>query len=64
MIKGILTDSNGVWSSKRFVGVISAISLITYMFVYPSETANNSVLVLAIGGLGLTSIDKIFKKNG
>ena len=62
MIKGILTDKDGTWSSKRFIGIISGISLITYMFIYPSENANNSVLILAIGGLGFTTIEKFIKK--
>jgi hypothetical protein len=60
-IKGILSDANGIWSSKRTVGVLAGVALIIYMFVFPSEEANNSVLILSLSGLGLSSIDKIFK---
>lgn len=60
-LQGILQDENGEWSSKRTVGLLAALSLIAYMFIYPSTEANNSVLILAVSGLGLTTLDKIFK---
>lgn len=61
--KGIFCEGEtNIPSSKRFVGIISSISLIIYMFVFPSSISNNSVLLLALGGLGLSTIDKIFKK--
>jgi hypothetical protein len=60
-IKGIFCDENGLYSSKRFVGVLSSLSLIFYMFMWPSINSNNTVLILALGGLGLSSVDKIFK---
>lgn len=50
-------------SSKRLVGIIAAIALVVYMFIYPSEGSNNSVLILALGSLGITSIEKIWKKQ-
>ena len=62
-IKGIFTDENGTYSSKRFVGVLSSLSIIFYMFMWPSINSNNSVLILALGGLGLSSIDKLFKQK-
>jgi hypothetical protein len=60
-IKKIISDDAGEPSSKRTVGLLASIALIVYMFIYPSNEANNSVLILAISGLGLTTLDKIFK---
>lgn len=62
-LQGILQDENGEWSSKRTVGLLAALSLIAYMFIHPSTEANNSVLIMAVSGLGLTTLDKIFKPN-
>jgi uncharacterized membrane protein len=62
-IDGIFKDENGVISSKRFVGVIGALSLIVYSFIYPSEYANSSVLLMSLGSLGITGLESIFKKN-
>ncbi len=41
-------EFEGNTSSKRAISLICAIALVTYAFVYPSDSANNSVLVLAI----------------
>jgi hypothetical protein len=60
-IQGIFSDADGNYSSKRLVGFIASAALIIYMFVHPSTEANNSVLILAVSGLGLTTLDKIFK---
>jgi hypothetical protein len=60
-IKNFFTEPNGTPSSKRLVGILASLGLIAYMFIHPSDGANNSVLILAISGLGLSSIDKIFK---
>ena len=60
-IKGFFTDENGVWSSKRLIGIASGFGIIVYAFIHPSEGANNSILILALGGLGLSTIDKIYK---
>jgi hypothetical protein len=60
-IKNFFTEPDGTASSKRLVGILASLGLIIYMFIYPSEGANNSVLILAISGLGLSSIDKIVK---
>jgi hypothetical protein len=60
-IKQIFQDESGLTSSKRVVGVIASFALIAYMFITPSDAANNSVLILALGGLSMTSIEKIMK---
>lgn len=60
-IKKIISTDTGEPSSKRTVGMLASVALIIYMFIYPSVEANNSVLILAISGLGLTTLDKIFK---
>ncbi len=52
-------ECDGKTSSKRLVGVLSSLSLIVYMFLNPSESANNSVLILAVGALGITAYEKI-----
>lgn len=49
-------------SSKRLIGLIAGVALVVYMFIYPSQGANESVLILALGSLGITSIEKIWKK--
>jgi hypothetical protein len=53
-------------SSKRFVGLLSSVSLcvtmiansFTHMEVAPSENLVDAVLWLALGSLGFTSLDK------
>lgn len=62
-ICGLLKDEQGNWSSKRFVGVLGALSLIVYMFIHPSEYSNSSVLIMALGSLGITGFESIFKKQ-
>jgi hypothetical protein len=68
-IKGLLRDERGEPSSKRFIGIISGLSLPTALFVnlfteYPVEpTLVNAVAALAFGALGLASIDKIWGKK-
>lgn len=59
--KQFFTDETSTPSSKRLVGIIASVALILYMFLQPSESANNSVLILALGGLGMSSIEKIMK---
>lgn len=58
----LLQDEHGNPSSKRFVGIICALSLCVAMFV-PIDlqhhgTLINAVALLAFGGLGLSSVDK------
>lgn len=62
LIKGILKDENGNYSSKRFVGILGGLSLISYMFIYPSEYSNSAVLIMSLGALGITGFEAIFKK--
>jgi hypothetical protein len=62
-LKGILTDVDGVYSSKRFIGIIGGLSLIAYQFIHPSDAANNSVLIMSLGALGITGFEAIFKKE-
>lgn len=62
----IFTDETGMYSSKRFVGILCTfalvISLVVNAFVAhefdKSSSIVNSVALLAFGALGLTSIDK------
>ena len=62
-IQGLLKDENKVWSSKRFIGIIGGLSLITYMFIYPSEYSNSAVLIMSLGALSITGFEGIFKKG-
>jgi len=68
-ISGLLRDERGEPSSKRFVGVISGLSLPTALFInlytdHPVEPSLvNAVAALAFGALGLASIDKIWGKK-
>lgn len=70
-IQQIFTDESGIYSSKRFVGILCALSLILTLIV-DSFTAHqfnaptsliDSIALLAFGSLGLTSIDKWSKKK-
>lgn len=64
---GGLFSSKSNPSSKRFVGIISSVILWTVLlincFTYREMTIDNNlidaVLILALGGLGLTTIDHI-----
>jgi hypothetical protein len=64
MIKFILNilKSDTPESSKRLVGVLGSISLILSMFIWHTDTLVNAVLVLSLGSLGITAVEKIFKK--
>jgi hypothetical protein len=65
-LKGLLQDEKGIPSSKRFVGIISGLSLPIALFInlftdHPVDsTLVNAVAALAFGALGLASIDKIW----
>jgi len=67
----IFQDEKGSFSSKRFVGIMCAITLCATMChnqftdtnISPSDSLINAVTALAFGALGLTSADKIFKKS-
>lgn len=58
----LFQDEHGNPSSKRFVGIICALSLCVTLFLpvdlQHSGTLINAVALLAFGGLGLSSVDK------
>ena len=68
-IGGLFKDETGCPSSKRFVGVVCALSLFAALFINccshgdikPSDVVVNAVALLAFGCLGLSSIDKFTK---
>lgn len=70
-IGGLFRDEKNTPSSKRFVGVICALSLCITMYhnsfsttdIAPAEYLVNAVALLAFGCLGLTSVDKFSPKK-
>jgi len=66
-LKGFLSE-NGQASSKRFVGVFSAILLCWTLYANhdavnePSEALVYSVAALSAAALGISAAEKIFKK--
>lgn len=67
----IFQDEKGNFSSKRFVGIMAALSLCVTMYhnqfteenIAPADALINAVAALAFGALGLASADKIFGKK-
>lgn len=59
--KGFLSES-GEASSKRLVGVISAITLSYTLIRNQNEPLVYSVAALSAAALGITAAEKIFKK--
>jgi hypothetical protein len=59
--KGFLSE-NGEASSKRLVGVISAIALSYTLLKNQNEPLVFSVAALSAAALGITAAEKIFKK--
>jgi len=67
----IFQDEKGGFSSKRFVGIMAALTLCITMYhnqfteahIAPADSLVNAVAALAFGALGLASADKIFKKK-
>jgi hypothetical protein len=67
----IFTDESGVYSSKRFVGILCSVSLVASLIINAfvghefdkSSSIVNSVALLAFGALGLTSVDKWSKRK-
>ena len=59
--KGFLSE-NGEASSKRLVGVISAIALSYTLLKNQNEPLVYSVAALSAAALGITAAEKIFKK--
>ena len=68
-ISGLLKDEKGTPSSKRFIGILSGLTLCAALMInlytdMPVEpTLVNAVAAICIGGLGLASADKIFGKK-
>jgi hypothetical protein len=67
----IFQDEKRNFSSKRFIGIISGLTLCITMYVNsyshgdikPSDTLVNAVAMLSFGSLGLASVDKVFGKK-
>lgn len=65
-VSGLFKDENGTPSSKRFVGIVCALTLCVTMYVNsyshgdikPADSLVNAVALLAFGCLGLSSADK------
>jgi hypothetical protein len=70
-MKQFFTEDNGRLSMKRLCGLLCVITLCATMYhnsfseehIAPSTILVESVALLAFGCLGLTSVEKIFKKN-
>jgi hypothetical protein len=70
--KGLLTDENGTWSSKRFIAILISLSLIVMLFwssickgcIEPNEVIIDGLVVVCCVSLGVTSVDKfaLFKQ--
>ena len=65
-VSGLFKDEKGTPSSKRFVGIVCALTLCATMYVNsyshgdikPADSLVNAVALLAFGCLGLSSFDK------
>jgi hypothetical protein len=68
-VKQFFTEENGRLSMKRLCGFLCVVMLCVTMYhnsfkeTKPSEALVYSVASLAFGCLGLTSVEKIFKKK-
>ncbi len=68
-VGGLLRDEKGTPSSKRFIGIVSGLSLNAALFInlYTEQPVEpsivNAVAAICIGGLGLASADKIWAKK-
>ena len=58
-LDGLFKDENGTLSSKRFVGIVGALSLVVFMFIHPTEWSNSSVLIMSLGALGITGLERV-----
>lgn len=69
--KQLISDENGIVSSKRLSGLLCVIALVIALMVNvfscgkmtPSEILVESIALFAFGALGLTSIDKFVKNK-
>jgi serine/threonine protein kinase len=67
----IFQDEKNRFSSKRFIGIVSGLTLCITMYVNsyshgdikPSDILVNAVAMLSFGSLGLASVDKVFGKK-
>ena len=67
----LLQDETGMFSSKRFIGIIAGLTLCITLYansyspdnIKPSDTLVNAVAMLSFGCLGLASVDKIWGKQ-
>jgi hypothetical protein len=70
-MKQFFQEDSGRFSMKRLCGLLCVITLCVTMYhnsfseehIAPSTILVESVALLAFGCLGLTSVEKIFKKN-
>ena len=70
-IKSLLGSGTQTLSSKRFVGILCVLSLITALFISlfskgkfcPNDGIVDVIGLLAFGTLGLTSTESIFGKK-
>jgi len=68
-ICGLFKDEKGTPSSKRFIGIVSGLTLCICLFInlfteHPvNETLIEAVALLSFGCLGLSSVDKFTKKS-
>jgi len=57
-----LLNSNDPNSSKRFIGLVSSVSLIIAMFIYHTDIIVQAVAALAGACITATAFENIFKK--
>jgi hypothetical protein len=70
-MKQFFQEDNGRFSMKRLCGLLCVVTLCVTMYhnsfseehVAPSSILVEAVAMLAFGTLGLTSVEKIFKKK-
>jgi hypothetical protein len=70
-LREIFQDENGVYSSKRFTGILCVLALVTSLVlntfthgdIKPSDALVNAVALFSFGALGLTSLDKWSKRK-
>jgi hypothetical protein len=70
-MKQFFQEDSGRFSMKRLCGLLCVITLCVTVYhnsfseehIAPSSILVESVALLAFGCLGLTSVEKIFKKN-
>lgn len=58
-----LLSSTGMYSSKRFVAILTSLSLVISMFIYNSDILVSSVLTVCLTALGSTAVVSILKKD-